>query len=163
MNNLSDNSFARAERNFNRMIKIYPVNSELIEEAVLAREALDAVAATRLKGLSDMGATHERITGPFEGYFIAAYGCSVGELEDEYIGSYKICETRPESYWKAKRRLIGWCSHTEPTSLAAMKLAEATARARIVQTFSSPGRAQQGSRGAAMDIFPASYWAARRR
>lgn len=163
MKALTDNSCASAERDFNWMIKTYPLTSELSEKAVLALEALNAVAATRLKSLSDMGTTHERVTGPFEGYFIASYGCSVGELGDEYIGSYKICETRPETYWKAKHRLIGWCSHTEPTSLAAMELAEATARERILQTFLSPGPEQQSSRGAAMDIFPASYWAARRR
>ena len=106
---------------------------------------------------------HQRVTGPFEGFFIASYGCCIDELADQYIGSFKICETRPLNYWKANAKFIGWCSHTEPTSLAAMELAEATAQQRILHTFLSPDSAPQSSAGAAMDIFPASYWAARRR
>lgn len=141
----------------------YPLNTPLIDKAVLELGARNSEALKRLQRLSDLGTTHERVTGPFEGYFIASYGCCISELGDEYIGSFKICETRPPSYWKAHAKFIGWCSHNEPTSLAAMELAEETAQERILRTFLSPGPAQQACAGAATDIFPVSYWASRRR
>ncbi|HXD42346.1 MAG TPA: hypothetical protein VN649_17410 [Ramlibacter sp.] len=137
------------------------LNIALIDKAIFELGAQDSDILTKLGRLRDLGTTHQRVT-PFRGFFIASYGYCIGELGDEYIGSYKICETRPESYWKAKTRLIGWCSYTEATSLAAMELAEATARQHILRSLSAPGPAQQAS-GAATEIFPPSYWESHRR
>jgi hypothetical protein len=43
---------------------------------------------------------HERLTGPFNGYYIAAYACEMGELGNEYLGYYKICR-KPAAYLDA--------------------------------------------------------------
>src|SRR6185369_6483473 len=138
------------------------LNIALIDKAILELGAQDSDILSKLGRLRKLGTTHQRVADPFHGFFIASYGYCIGEVGDEYTGSYKICETRPESYWKAKTRLIGWCSHTEATSLAAMESAEATARQHILRSL-APGPAQQASGGAATDSFPPSYWASRRR
>lgn len=142
MNTLTANSPARSERDFSWMDDAtYPLNTALIDKAVWELGVENAHALTRLARLGNRGTKHERVTGPFEGYFIASYGCCIGELGDEYIGNYKICETRPQSYWKADAKFIGWCSHTEPTCLAAMELAEETAQEHLLQALLSPGPA----------------------
>ena len=43
----------------------------------------------------------ERITGPFKGYFIAAYTVESG---DEFIGFAKICIAKPDSVHNIKDR-----------------------------------------------------------
>lgn len=43
----------------------------------------------------------ERITGPIQGYYIAAYACAMGELQSECLGYFKICVGAPNSYWEA--------------------------------------------------------------
>jgi lysozyme family protein len=142
MNTLTVRSPANSERDFSWMDDAtYPLNTALIDKAVGELDVENAHALTRLASLSDRGTKHERVTGPFEGYFIASYGCCIDELGDEYIGNYKICETRPENYWKAHAKFIGWCSHTEPTWLAAMELAEATAQEHLLQALLSRGPA----------------------
>lgn len=146
MNTPPDGPPGNSDRDFLWMDETYPLHTALIDQAVLDLGALNAVAVKRLEELCDSGTKYQQVTGPFEGYFIASYGCCIGELGDEYIGSFKICETRPVSYWKADAEFIGWCSHTEPTSLAAMELAEETAQRRILQTFLSP-------RTAALDYY----------
>lgn len=163
MNKPPDSPPDKSERDMSWMDSTYPLDTALIDKAILELGAQDAGALTRPEEPSAPDTKQERVTGPFEGFFIASYGCCIGGLGNEYIGSFKICETRPVSYWDARAKFIGWCSHTEPTSLAAMELAEGTAQERILDTFLSPGPAQRTGRGAATDIFPPSYWSARRR
>jgi len=42
----------------------------------------------------------ERISGPFQGYYVAAYACEMGELGCQYIGYYKVFRKKPLSYWE---------------------------------------------------------------
>jgi hypothetical protein len=42
----------------------------------------------------------ERIWGPVNGFYVAAYAGPVGEGE-RYCSYAKVCWTRPESYWEA--------------------------------------------------------------
>ena len=42
----------------------------------------------------------ERIWGPLNGFYVAAYSAPVGD-GDRYCAYAKICWTRPESYWDA--------------------------------------------------------------
>ena len=128
----------KSEQDFSWLDSTYPLNIASIDKAILELGARDARVPSRLEKLSALTTKQERVTGPFEGFFIASYGCRIDGLGDEYIGSFKICETRPVSYWDARPKFIGWCSHTEPTSLAAMELAEATAQERILEAFLSP-------------------------
>lgn len=41
----------------------------------------------------------ERIWGPVNGFWLAAYAAPVGD-GDRYAGYAKVCWTRPESYWE---------------------------------------------------------------
>lgn len=41
----------------------------------------------------------ERVAGPVNGYFVAAYACPVGELGDHYVAYYKLFKDPPESFW----------------------------------------------------------------
>ena len=40
----------------------------------------------------------ERVTGPYKGYFIAAYTVEAGK---QFIGYAKVCAEEPESVWTA--------------------------------------------------------------
>ncbi|MCC2676835.1 MAG: hypothetical protein K0R89_61 [Ramlibacter sp.] len=42
----------------------------------------------------------ERIWGPVNGFYLAAYAAPVGE-GDRYASYAKVCWTRPDSYWDA--------------------------------------------------------------
>ena len=41
----------------------------------------------------------ERVSGPYLGYYIAAYSVEAGSL---YVGYAKVCLEEPESVWTAK-------------------------------------------------------------
>lgn len=41
----------------------------------------------------------ERISGPYKGYFIAAYSVPAGGL---YVGYAKVCTERPQNVWSAQ-------------------------------------------------------------
>jgi hypothetical protein len=41
----------------------------------------------------------ERISGPYKGYFIAAYTV---ETDDQFVGYGKVCMEEPDSVWNAK-------------------------------------------------------------
>lgn len=43
----------------------------------------------------------ERITGPFNGFYIATYACETGGPSPGYLGYSKICRGRPDNYWDA--------------------------------------------------------------
>ena len=49
----------------------------------------------------------ERISGPLQGYYVAAYACEMGELGSKYIGYYKIFRDKPRSYWDGECLLKG--------------------------------------------------------
>jgi hypothetical protein len=43
----------------------------------------------------------ERISGPFNGFFIATYACETGGPGPNWLGYSKICRGRPDNYWDA--------------------------------------------------------------
>jgi hypothetical protein len=72
----------------------------------------------------------ERISGPFKGFFIAAYSIVTGE---EYVGYAKVCREQPDSVWSEaevqKLTSVAGC-RSESEAVAA---AEQKARAAIAQ------------------------------
>ena len=58
----------------------------------------------------------ERITGPHQGFYIAAYASETGASIEGYLGYAKICRRRPESYWDANClvKLCGERLHADP-------------------------------------------------
>lgn len=121
----------RIERDIDWMDDTYPLHTDLIDRAI--DEIVEGRAQDRQTqaGLDERNQIYTRVTGPFEGYYVAAYGCPTGETGSEFIGSYKICRDRPGSYWDADFMLSGSCSEYEPSGFGAMEDAEAIAVLKI--------------------------------
>jgi len=70
----------------------------------------------------------ERITGPFNGFYIASYAGESGGPTPTFFAYAKICRGKPENYWDAHccAKISGEQLH--PTAHAA--IAEAEKRAR---------------------------------
>lgn len=70
----------------------------------------------------------ERITGPYKGYFIAAYTVETG---DQFVGYAKVCLEEPDDVWNAnpveKLTSAAGCR----TELEAVQAAEKKARQAI--------------------------------
>ena len=58
----------------------------------------------------------ERISGPFNGFYIATYASSTGGPGTNYLGYSKICRGRPENYWGAHccAKIVGTHVHASP-------------------------------------------------
>jgi len=69
----------------------------------------------------------ERITGPYKGFFLAAYTV---ENASGYVGYAKVCILRPESVWNADTVEKLTCAPGR-TELEAMVAAERKARKEI--------------------------------
>lgn len=41
----------------------------------------------------------ERVSGPFDGYFVAVYACEEGDLGEPFRAYFKVCFLEPESYF----------------------------------------------------------------
>ena len=80
----------------------------------------------------------ERITGPFHGYFIAAYACPMGELGDHYLGEYRISHTRPKSFCDAQSVRRGHCEEISATAALALSTAELCAMQQIGKLPQAP-------------------------
>ena len=79
----------------------------------------------------------QRISGPIHGYYIAAYACAMGNLENENLGYFKISLTPPGSYWQSMA-VAQDCTESPKTSpLDALCEAEAEAYRAISML---PGR-----------------------
>lgn len=63
----------------------------------------------------------ERISGPINGYFIAAYTVESG---DEHVGFAKICIARPEAVHGINAQHKVRSHHLYPTELQALESAE---------------------------------------
>jgi hypothetical protein len=77
----------------------------------------------------------ERISGPYKGYFIAAY--TVGDSQN-FVGYAKICVTEPDDVWNAQsvERLTSATGYrSEHEALAA---AEKKARQEIAEIVGAP-------------------------
>jgi hypothetical protein len=72
----------------------------------------------------------ERISGPFKGFFIAAYSVMLGGV---HVGYAKVCKEQPQSVWSEteveKLTSAAGCR----SELEAVAAAEQKARASIVQ------------------------------
>ena len=69
----------------------------------------------------------ERISGPYKGYYIAAYSVEAGK---QFVGYAKVCAEEPESVWNVTvvEKLT---SATAPSELEAVTAAEQKARRAI--------------------------------
>jgi hypothetical protein len=58
----------------------------------------------------------ERVTGPFNGFYIATYASETGGPQPRYLGYSKICRGRPENYWDAHccAKISGERFHSTP-------------------------------------------------
>ena len=70
----------------------------------------------------------ERITGPYNGFYIATYAGDAGGPGLNYLGYSKICRGRPDNYWDAHccAKICGELTHRT----ADEALAEAERKAR---------------------------------
>ena len=82
-----------------------------------------------------------RVSGPFRGYFVAAY--TVG-AHGEFVGYGKACVKRPTDAWRAQGR-ADVASSVYPNELQALVAAEHKVRLEIAQLppswdpFTAPG------------------------
>lgn len=122
---------ASIERDVTWMDDTYPLHQERIAQALDDFAAQSQRADSKLAQYAADHAVCHRVTGPFEGFYIASYACPMGNLGAEFTGHYKVCAFEPESYWDATSSMVAACDETAPTALAAMHLAEALALQRI--------------------------------
>jgi len=70
----------------------------------------------------------EKISGPFNGFYIATYAGEAGGPSQSFFASAKICRGKPDNYWDAH-----WCAKLpaekpHPTATGAIAEAERFAR-----------------------------------
>jgi hypothetical protein len=73
----------------------------------------------------------EKVAGPFAGYYIACYATRADEGRSAYIAYFKVCASRPVSYWEADCLLKHCSPAPEPTADAALAAAQRRARLHI--------------------------------
>ena len=126
-----------ADRDITWMEETYPLHEELIEAAIDQLRAENARSSlthgNQVQALSQLrGELHARVTGPVGGYYVASFASPAGDWGQAFVGEYKICEERPDSYWSAQAAVaVGTCRHSESTGFGAMEQAEALAAMRI--------------------------------
>jgi hypothetical protein len=70
----------------------------------------------------------ERISGPFKGYFIAAYSVTAG---DSHVGYAKVCSEQPQDVWSERGVEKLTSAVSARSELDALAEAEQKARAVI--------------------------------
>ena len=74
----------------------------------------------------------ERVTGPFDGYYIAVYACEEGDLGEPLRAYFKVCFLEPESYFDPGVCVVkGVIDQAADTVEEALLEAEAAARRQI--------------------------------
>jgi hypothetical protein len=92
------------------------------------------------------GSTMERISGPFNGFYIATYAGESGGPTPSFFAYAKICRGKPENYWDAHccAKIPGEQLH--PTAHAAISEAERRAREQTSRfapfAFAQPRRSE---------------------
>jgi len=139
MNSSRPAAGAANDRDFDWMEGTYPLHEDWIQgaidelaarnEQVFARSEREPGTWQQARELNS-GSMYTRVTGPVAGYYIAAYAQRAGAT-GTFVGTYKICEVRPASFWDAACLLSGTCRHTESTGNAALEGAEAAATRQI--------------------------------
>jgi hypothetical protein len=78
----------------------------------------------------------EKISGPYNGFYIASYASESAVPGSSFFAYAKICRGKPENYWDAHfcAKVSGERLH--PTAQAAIAEAERRARARTGQLVS---------------------------
>ena len=92
----------------------------------------------------------ERIWGPLNGFYVAAYAAPVGEDGERYCSYAKVCWTQPDSYWDADCAFKLFAGEHHHTIEGALGAAALTARAETA-LLPPPARklAQRRQRGEA--------------
>lgn len=91
----------------------------------------------------------ERITGPFNGFYIASYASESAGPSPSFFAYAKICRGKPENYWDAHccAKIFGEQLH--PTAQAAIAEAEGRAREQTGRlapyAFAKPQRTEHYS------------------
>jgi hypothetical protein len=75
----------------------------------------------------------ERISGPYKGYFIAAYTVEAGK---QFVGYAKVCAEEPDSVWNVNVVVEKLTSATACSELEAVAAAEQKARRAIADLTS---------------------------
>jgi hypothetical protein len=70
----------------------------------------------------------ERITGPFNGFYIATYAADAGGPSPSFLAHSKICRGKPDNYWDAHCCAKVTGEHPHATAQAAISEAEHRAR-----------------------------------
>jgi hypothetical protein len=71
----------------------------------------------------------ERVSGPFNGYYVAVYAVPSGRRG--YLTFYKVCNGQPPSYWEACCLVKGRGDESAASLGAALRAAEDLAREEI--------------------------------
>jgi hypothetical protein len=91
----------------------------------------------------------ERISGPFNGFYIATYAGESGGPAASFFAYAKICRGKPENYWDAHCCAKVSGEHLHPTAQQAISEAERRARDQTRQlapyAFAQPARAERFS------------------
>jgi len=75
----------------------------------------------------------EKISGPYNGFYIASYASESAVPGPTFFAQAKICRGKPENYWDAHFCAKVPGEQVHPTARAAIAEAERRARARTVQ------------------------------
>ena len=113
------------------MDQTFPLHADFIESAVASYAARRADAFEAWEKSAAANPSHDHVIGPIYGGYIATYACRVGDLGDQYVSSYKICRTRPDSFMTANAAVQGECGEMQASGEAAIKAAEGAALVRI--------------------------------
>jgi hypothetical protein len=91
----------------------------------------------------------QRISGPYDGFYIATYASESGGPSPAFHAYAKICRGKPENYWDAHCCAKIAVERLHPTARAAIAEAEDRARKEARRfapyTFAKPGQSEQYS------------------
>lgn len=73
----------------------------------------------------------ERVTGPFKGYYIAAYAAERRPGSGSYTAFYKVCDGQPGDYWRAHCLLKGAAHGSFRSPTEALVAADALAHLAV--------------------------------
>jgi hypothetical protein len=84
----------------------------------------------------------ERISGPYNGFYIASYACRTIGTGESFLGYSKICRDKPDNYWEAHcfAKVAG--EHVHRTAHDAVADAERHAREQTGNLQRWPASAQ---------------------
>jgi hypothetical protein len=94
----------------------------------------------------------EKISGPYNGFYVASYASESGGTAPGFFAYAKICRGKPENYWDAHFCAKVSGERVHPTAQAAIAEAERRARAQTGQlapfAFAKPAAVRDADRAA---------------